>query len=180
MGQVIEWHRAQGARFINLPWMTAAGDARATKPDGHGEDIMTPHGVMVASGEQSFTKLAREGKLEGAPRYIAWTPCFRSEPDFDDTHHYYFLKAELFAWVEGPNPRQQVSEIARLASQALERWAGVDLVRQDDEIELMAAGIEVGSAGIRQVPGDGRSYIYCTALAEPRFGQALARIRRRE
>lgn len=180
MGQVIAWHLARGAVFASLPWTTDLVDAMATKPEDRGEDIATAHGIVVASGEQAFTKMARQGRLDRATRYIGWTPCFRSEPVFDDIHHYYFIKAELFSWIDEGNGRQRALDLARQASLALDRWAGVDLVMAGDEIEMMAAGIEVGSAGVRQVPEDGRHYAYCTALAEPRFGQALERMRRRE
>ena len=103
LGSVIKmWQRDHSAIFLDLPWTASAPFIHATKPAKakFSRDIETPQGLLVASGEQSFCELGHRGYLEGSGLFIAWTPCFRDEPFFDEMHHFGFLKAELFQWLE--------------------------------------------------------------------------------
>lgn len=184
MAAVLEqWQRA-GARYVALPWVAPALFVQASRPAWiKGHDVDTPHGQLLASGEQSLCWLARAGHLQGQGPFIGFTPCFRDE-DFDDTHHYGFLKAEVFAWCQPPDkvrPIDQIRDLARQAARLLGQATGHEPVivdMPDRTVDLELAGLEVGSVGIRPLPGDGPPlhYLYATALAEPRFSQALARL----
>ena len=184
MARVMEhWQRA-GARYVPLPWVAPPVFVQASRPAWiKGLDVDTPHGQLLASGEQSFCWLARAGQLQGPGPFIGFTPCFRDE-DFDDTHHYGFLKAEVFAWCDSPELVRPIDQIRRLARRAADMMGQAtghepDLVDMPDRtVDLQMADLEVGSVGIRPLPGDGPPlhYLYATALAEPRFSQALARL----
>src|SRR4051812_31257748 len=97
LSSALQYWQQKGYRFVNLPWMVPQEYTDLTKPDFATEpDPSTKHGILVASGEQSFLKLWAEGLLEGGQGYVGWTPCFRNEPVYDAGHHFYFMKAELF------------------------------------------------------------------------------------
>lgn len=179
LDRALSFWQAKGFVFVNLPWLASDRFVKMTKPAFvTTEDPSTLHGGLVASGEQSFLEMWEEGALAAGQRYIGWTPCFREEPTFDETHHFYFLKAELFCPVAEDNQAalQQMLE----GSKALfEKLAGQPLATQvvpisEDQLDLELSDIEVGSYGVRELPSGG-SYVYGTALAEPRFSTALKR-----
>lgn len=177
----LEIWQGEGAQLVSLPWVAPEEFVKATRPQGlFGKDVATPHGYLLASGEQAFCWLARQGLLEQEGPFVGWTPCFRNEPSFDGTHHYGFAKAEAFAWTELSPLPLQIRVLANRALAAMRLLAGpgipVSLAPQDDgSIDVEMAGIEIGSVGARKLPGKGppRTYLYATVLSEPRFSQAL-------
>lgn len=176
----------RGLRFVNLPWIVPTQYSAITRPADRA-DIHTPHGVFVGSAEQSFVQYWEQGKLPaGAPGFIGWTPCLRDEPVLDSLHHFSFIKVELFFELPARADARDVShELSWVLTQqeavfeAIARKAGyehVPLLRERvsaDQIDLTLNGIEIGSYGVRAL--DRGRYIYGTALALPRFTQALTK-----
>lgn len=181
---------SRGFRYVSLPWVVPTRYTDVTRPPG-ATDVLTPHGALVASGEQAFLQLWDEAHLPPSRLgYIGWTPCFRDEPVLDDLHHHAFIKAELFIpleaaclaeldALEGPSQRllarlvEQQAEVFRLLA-SREGRRGIPLVQErvdGRQTDLLLAGIELGSYGLRCFKD--RAYLYGTALALPRFHVAL-------
>ena len=167
---------------IELPWVIPERFTTATRPADRVE-LTLPHGNLIASGEQSFLMLMSERALPTASGYIGWSPCFRAEPVLDELHQLTFTKAELFI----PVPSYQVgldelpelltrqrSLFQRLSVTLGERSPHLTLERlSEDQIDWLLNGIEIGSYGVRAF--EDFWYLYGTALALPRFRQALRR-----
>lgn len=179
------WWQGRGFKFVDLPWMVPKEFSDATRPAGC-RDIATLHGSFVASGEQSFLQMWDAGLLPAeATGYIGWTPCLRDDV-LDETHQHGFMKVEWFvpAPADEPAPEWSPRLHALLALQtdmfrAVAREAGRPLSAPlwrclvgPEQVDLMVGGLEVGSYGRRMF--NGRAYFYGTALALPRFAQALA------
>ena len=182
--RALDYWTARGATFIDLPWVASEHSLQATCPAGAPLGVEVPGGWLVNSGEQSFLELwAGDGLAEG-DCYIGWTPCFRREPRFDRLHSLGFLKAELFLPLADPDPvaarrrlRALLDTQGRLFDELalhLGRSDGRLTLDPEDErqVDIQLNGIEGGSYGVRAF--DGRAYLYGTALALPRFTQALA------
>jgi seryl-tRNA synthetase len=179
--ETIAFWRELGYLFVDLPWVVGHRFVEATRPIGMPMGIETAHGVLVASGEQSFLQLMSESKLAEAPGYIGWTPCFREEPEFTALHHLGFLKAELFIPVEsteiGLESLQRLldrqGELFETLAQSMNFYdtsfttKSISALQTDIELN----GVEIGSYGVRSF--EGHCYLYGTALALPRFTQAL-------
>lgn len=180
---VQHWEQ-QGCQFVSLPWLAPAPYLAATKPDFvTAADIGTPHGFLLASGEQAFLMLQAEQRLPAGEQFIGWTPCFRDEAVFDQSHHFYFMKAEVF---ELATPDSATDKLANMLTRARAFFmselclAGAPASARVEveylgpaQQDLLLMGLEVGSYGIRQF--NGQTYVYGTACAEPRFSLALER-----
>ena len=182
LARVMErWVEEQGALEVPLAWMAPLPFVDATCPPGAPAQPLTDHGYLVASGEQTFLQLAEENRLPEAKVYIGWTPCFRHET-FDDHHHFAFLKAEAFAWLDETRPDDlQLIEWVERARQVLQDETDADIrpvPLEDGSWDLELHGVEIGSYGIRAIPFSRRRYLYGTALAEPRFSFALRQVPR--
>lgn len=169
------WQEA-GAAFTNLPWAAPPHVVQGTRPMWAGRDTITPHGVLVASGEQSFLWMDEEGLLPENPLCVGWSPCFRDERHFDDLHHFYFMKVEIYRRLEtGEDGERVLNDLVATAAGIMEKIGGVAPAVVEIapwQLDLEIAGLEVGSYGCRPRP-NGRPYFYATGLAEPRFSQAL-------
>ncbi len=182
LARVMErWVEQENAREVPLAWMTPHAYVEVTRPAWAPEQPVTEHGYLVASGEQTFLQLAEEDRLPKAECYIGWTPCFRHET-FDEQHHFAFLKAEAFAWLDETRPEDhQLIEWVERARRVLQDETEGDICPvplEDGSWDLELNGVEVGSYGIRALPLTGRRYLYGTALAEPRFSFALRQVKR--
>lgn len=104
-------------------------------------------------------------------RFQSITPCFRDEP-FDISHTKYFMKNELIV-TNGASHAQLVTlvTIAEEFFNLESPHAKSVVVKTDVGYDIYINNIEVGSYGIRTT--DFLTWIYGTALAEPRFGVAL-------
>ncbi len=179
----LDWWQAQGFAYVDLPWLVPQAYSDATRP-AVCRDIQTLHGSFVASGEQSFLALWDAGELPpGARGYIGWTPCLRDEHVLDDLHQHGFMKAEWFVPVDALSSLAQRQTLTELVLKQVELFkrlatdlppnipvAVVLTPTADDAVDLVLGGIEVGSYGVRQFKG--RTYLYGTALAVPRFNVA--------
>ncbi len=174
-----------GGTYVPLPWIVPRTYTGFTKPEGWPSLEVSPKfGDLVSSGEQAFLQLLDSGDLESKDGlFVGWTPCFRAEPHFDDLHHLYFLKSELFmpsATMSQAMARArhmaQTSALFMSNEAAGRGYPGFhpELVQIDTyQVDVVGAGIELGSYGARQFRGT--FYAYGTALAEPRFSNALDR-----
>ncbi len=183
------WHRLSAIlshysdyRYVDVPWtvdletmlITCPGEQYITKSDA---------GCLVGSAEQSFLHLLRTGVLEDGD-YIAVTPCFRHTDALersDELHRAYFMKAELIHAFHEPIPASYGTYLAAKARDAFYEITPRELavkfqrelriVHTETGYDLELCGIEIGSYGVRRY-GD-LWWAYGTALAEPRFTQAL-------
>jgi seryl-tRNA synthetase len=183
LGDAIAHYRHLGYEEIETPWAVNREASDVTRPPGRPNFDMIAgddnYGALVASAEQGFIHLRMFDVLEPG-RYISCGPCFRNEPVIDETHRLYFMKAELIDTVDVSR-----ASLHRMMGDAMETfkklapyevWSDIKIVPTGmDEFDIEAGGIEIGSYGIRDIPGF--SWVYGTGLAEPRFGQAIARLR---
>lgn len=168
----------EGAIWVDLPWTAPEFFVESTRPEWSQVQMPTQYGHLVASGEQSFLWLDDRKEL---PRgcLIGWTPCFRDEPVFDKWHQFGFMKIEAYQVLqEGEHPASMLSALVDRAAAHFEKWAGRHVHQKffrDGTADIELNGHEVGSYGIRKHPSiEGRSYLYGTVLAEPRFSTALS------
>lgn len=181
LGQVMMLWQGAGAKLTPLPWTASQEAVDATRPPERAAntDIQTPFGFLVASGEQAFMDMAQT--LQEKQIHIGWTPCFRHEPTFDPTHHYYFLKAEAFIRCCASQSSLEVDRVRNIAMLGFESL--LRLPNQTARLEFRQTGpvaydiecngIEVGSYGVRTYKG--HTYVFGTALAEPRWSEALTK-----
>jgi hypothetical protein len=168
-----------GFRFIDVPWLVSERAIRSTFQGSIHEAL--PGQFAVGSAEQSFAQLLLDGVLDPTVSYIAISPCFRDEPVLDELHQKHFMKAELIQPFNG-NMKQnrQPYFLAREAAHWFNTLANeytyrcshvIDIVQTEEGYDVTADGIEVGSYGIRHF--EGFSWVYGTALAEPRFSTVM-------
>lgn len=172
-----DWVEA-GAAWVDLPWTVPLQFIQATRPElSFGQDVATPRGMLVASGEQAFLWLDSQDMMQ--PRcHVGWTPCFRDEPVIDQWHRYAFIKLEAYRPLA--KHEHQKSVLMALVDQAqghFERWSGRNARQRwfrDGTCDIEIDGREVGSYGVRSHPTiEGREYVFGTALAEPRFSEVI-------
>lgn len=169
-------------REVELPWVIPERFTAATRPADRAE-LSLPQGNLIASGEQSFLMLMSDRALPAAPGYVGWSPCFRAEPCLDELHRLTFLKAEVFipvnSYEAGRNALPLLLERQRRLFQhliALSEASSLTLTLEpleEAQLDWLLNGIEIGSYGVRAFE-DVFWYLYGTALALPRFRQALA------
>jgi hypothetical protein len=172
--EALRFYASKGYAPIDVPLVVDMDVSEHTKPEGvpelyHGK-VGKDHKVYVASGEQSFIQLHREGKLPNGS-YMAVTPCYRHERHTSETHYLMFMKLELI--VVGDITFANCDDIIEsVADDAREFFLslGHDVNRWDNnsEIDLTTShGIELGSYGYRKML-DGTGYVYGTGCAFPR------------
>ena len=169
--EAVKYYESLGYKVIDVPQCVDFDVSQETKPVGVPELFHRGMKVYVASAEQSFLQMYKEGNLpEG--KYVAMTPCYRHEAILDETHYSMFLKVELM--VMGSKCSVEVRNDAK--GFFLDK--GVFTVplktnEAEDGWDLnSSSGIELGSYGVRYT-FDGTPYTYGTGIAEPRFSTVL-------
>lgn len=179
LGHSLTLWQSAGAKLIALPWMASQEVVDATRPPERAPntDIHTPFGFLLASGEQAFMEMVSQ--LKDKQLYVGWTPCFRHEPAFDATHHYYFLKSEAFVRCSASQAHLEVDRVRHIAMRGFEsllrlsnHTAHLEFRQTADGYDIECNGIEVGSYGHRTYKE--HTYVFGTALAEPRWSEALS------
>lgn len=169
----VEHYGKQGFELIEVPWIVPSWVAASTWERASTHDpFRTEFGHLLGSAEQGFAALQATGQLSPGSR-IAVSPCFRNEAALDATRRLWFVKAELHD-TTGREPE----DLARLAADWYSELAGgasIEMVGTPEGIDLYLDGLEIGSYGRRQALGV--SWVYGTAIAEPRFSVARARLR---
>jgi len=173
--EALKFYSSKGYAPIDVPLVVDMDVSEHTKPDGvpelyHGK-VDGEHKCYVASAEQSFIQLHKDGKLPDG-RYMAVTPCYRHERFTSDTHYLMFMKLELI--VVGVDFKYSDDEIEEVASHARDFFLslGKDVNRWSNEdnggTDLCdIKGVELGSYGYRKML-DGTGYVYGTGCAFPR------------
>lgn len=164
-----EFYPSKGWAPIEVPWVVAPYITRSTMPPGI-QATTTGMGDLIGSGEQGLLHLAVHHNLASG-KWMTCTPCFRDDVS-DDLHGKHFVKVELM-WLDPVsvmNAWLDILDDARNLFQEL--GLPSKLSTQSDHIDLVSQqGIELGSYGVRSAFG--RTWVYGTGLAEPRFSTAL-------
>lgn len=178
---------AMDYRRIEVPWVvpreivlsTGGEEAARREALAYREEGLR---CVVGSAEQGFIDLIRR-RLIPAGRYQAASPCFRQRDGDEPGHHPWFFKLELCSFRAGDTPES-------LAQDALDVFHGVVGIPEayvttatDDEadLDIVCAGTELGSYGVRRVWGSLRSpdeeryekMVYGTGLALPRAQEVV-------
>lgn len=164
-----EFYQSKGWEPIEVPWVVAPYITRSTMPPGI-QATTTGMGDLIGSGEQGLLHLAVHHNLASG-KWMTCTPCFRDDVS-DDLHGKHFMKVELM-WLYPNNMTCAILDTLD-AAQELFQELGLPskLSPQSEHIDLVSPqGIELGSYGSRTAFG--RTWIYGTGLAEPRFSTAL-------
>lgn len=174
VANAIFYYKGLGYKYMNAPWFVSRETMEVTAPPDR-RYCSSFLGDLVASGEQSFIEMHKQGKLPKGLHQCA-TPCFRDEPVVDHIHKNYFFKVELIDVM----PQDPGRSLSRMIDDALFLFRQVlpnaEVVNGDvyGVTDIQAEGLELGSYGIR---GHGNfTWVYGTGLAEPRFSQAVARM----
>lgn len=167
---------------MKVPYLVDKDIMDFTCPDGAIDQRLTHFNgkQYVASAEQSFLQLEKDGKLDVASKpMIALTPCYRDEVILDDSHYSIFLKLEIMDYdsfapkldtVYWANKMINFFEYEGLITNLVETNIGYDVCTK--------CGLELGSFGYRVSP-KGVPYVYGTGLAEPRASLAFERCAKR-
>ena len=166
----ITYYKNLGFEMIDVPLLVDLDVSNHTKPRGVPELYHDNGKVYIASAEQSFLQLHKEGKL-GDGMFMAVTPCYRHERFVSETHYLMFMKLELIVMgVPFPHSGEVLEDIVDSA-RTFFLSCGCDVNRWDDGkvIDLADSnGVELGSYGERQTL-DGTNYIFGTGCAFPRI-----------
>lgn len=172
------WFRAKRVPALVDPDVMAH-----TCPAGVNDSRLYGQGTdtVVASAEQSFLQLDKDGELEPG-EWMALTPCYREEPVMDETHLPVFLKLELMCLSKGDMfyTRTEAMQLAHKLRKFLHEFyvLPTELVETEEGWDVMYEDLELGSFGVRRTL-TGKSYIYGTGLAEPRASIALMRFQQK-
>ncbi len=179
LGAAIAFYQEKGYRLVEVPWAVRPEVVALTCPNPKYTGIVDHLGAMVGSAEQSFLQMEIDGLLEPG-KYVACTPCIRLGDHEDDLHFPYFMKVELYSNVGILDYLKMLGH----AGECFRRFGAskddLSVEQTEDGYDINVKGIEVGSYGLRKVLAPGSTertiaWAYGTGLAEPRFGQALAR-----
>lgn len=174
-----KWFRA-----ITVPALVSPEVMTHTCPIGVVDRRLRGEGTdtVVASAEQSFLQLEKEGTLKPGD-WMALTPCYRDEPVMDEIHLPVFLKLELIRLSDDSNfyTRSDAHSLAQKMTTFLMHQFNLptEIVETEDGFDVMYEDLELGSYGVRRSL-TGKSYIYGTGLAEPRTSIAIRRVREKE
>lgn len=173
--EALQYYSKLGYQMIDVPLVVDLDVSAHTKPDGvpelyHGK-VGDSDRCYVASGEQSFIQLHKEGKLPNG-MYMAVTPCYRHERYVSNTHYLMFMKLELI--VVGV-PRECMYDF--ILPTVLDAMIFLDdtgisctLCKCENSNQwdiINEDGVELGSYGYREML-DGTGYVYGTGCAFPR------------
>lgn len=174
--EALKFYEKKGYMPIDVPLVVDMNVSEHTKPNGvpelyHGK-VDGEHKCYVASAEQSFIQLHKEGKLPNG-RYMAVTPCYRHERFTSDTHYLIFMKLELI--VVGVDFKDSDEAVEDLSEDCREFFLSVGKVinkcydEYNGGLDLCdSRGTELGSYGYRTML-DGTGYVYGTGCAFPRI-----------
>lgn len=168
--KALSYYESKGYNMIDIPLVVDQKVSEHTKPIGVPDLHHINSKVYVASAEQSFLQLHKDGNLSDG-KYMALSPCYRHERFLDDTHYLMFLKLELIVvGLYKKNPLcEMVGDCERFFREQLDPSIILEgKVTFGDELDITCKGIELGSYGKRKMI-DGTPYYYGTGLAEPRL-----------
>lgn len=122
--KALAFYTNNGFHHIEVPWFVPIEFNLLTKPSFlHDEkSFYLSHNLfqekeyeLVGSAEQALIYLALNNEIHEKNKYVAFSPCFRSEPQIDKNHLYYFLKIELFSYITLDNINLNKEDLNHLA-----------------------------------------------------------------
>lgn len=136
-------------------------------------------GSLVGSAEQSFLQLLLNDShhlLTEGGRFVACSPCFREEKNYDYIHQRTFMKVELF--INLPNHTSEFVKMIDEAETLFKKLAYPHTIRREltpEGFDLYLGNIELGSYGKRSIIWNNKKieWVYGPGLALPRFTQAM-------
>lgn len=164
----------KGYEMVDIPYVVeeevSLSTIRTTKEVN---DLYYKDKVYVASAEQSFKQLYKDTQvLEQGCKYMALSPCYRTEPLIDETHYNLFLKLELIYIGE------DLECLVEDAYNVLNEFVQVHKVPTSMGMDLYCGDIEIGSYGLAKFD-DGQTYTYATGYTDPRMSICIAKEIRR-
>lgn len=166
LADALAFYTRLGYEYKEVPWVVSEEATNITLPVNRVATKVSYGGDLVGSAEQSFIELLKRGQT--LTKHCAITPCFRDEPAYDDLHHAYFMKCELYD--SQPTP-ERLQQMIKDAVAFFSRYTHVNILATDIGFDIMADDIELGSYGFRQYK-DTR-FIYGTGCALPRLSMAM-------
>ena len=160
-----------GFKYMDTPWAVSLEAIDVTRPK---DSVLFPlkDKFLVASAEQSFVELIRNGKMP-LGKFYSFSPCFRGDVE-DEIHHAYFMKLELIEFASPVAAKPLVVKLHEMIKSALDFfnvYAASEVIQTPDGFDIVSKGVELGSYGIRNF---GQNYwVYGTGLAEPRLNFVL-------
>jgi hypothetical protein len=163
LGEALAFYGNRGYAYKEVPWVVSDQATEATLPHDRAATKVS-YGNLVGSAEQGFIELLMRG--EKLTKHCAITPCFRDENAYDDLHHAYFMKCELFDSQATP---KRLQDMISDAVAFFRRYLPVDVISTGSgyDIVSVADGIELGSYGFRTY--NDTTFIYGTGCALPRL-----------
>lgn len=155
-----------GFKIIDVPWIIEDDVDEITRPVEI-EGIETNYGGnLVASGEQSFLQLSKDGDLPKG-KFQTITPCFRREERDDILHQKWFMKNELII----TDNSMSLEEVIEGCLKFFNCYLPCEIVQTYIGYDIEASGYELGSYGFREY--EGFKWIYATGCAEPRLSTVI-------
>lgn len=167
----INYYTELGYKLVDVPQCVSFEVSQHTKPEGVPELFHRGMDVYVASAEQSFIQMQRDGNLPNG-KYMAVTPCYRQEGCLDDTHYSMFLKLELIVVGEKQSYNVMYDALGFLKPLTPHETYFMVTDEGEDTYDIMCDDVELGSYGVRYML-DGAPYTYGTGLAEPRMSAVV-------
>lgn len=166
----LTFYKSHGYKYIDLDWSVNSEISEITKPVDK-KDFFINGKALVASGEQSFLQMIKDGDLPNG-KYCGITPCFRDEHVLDELHQQYFMKVELIDTLQVNN--NSLMKILEICKEFFEKYIPVEIIKIDKnsyDIIDCKNKIELGSYGLRRY--ENMEWLYITGLAEPRLSRVL-------
>lgn len=168
LAAALEHYELRGYGYLETPWVVSDEAIQATLPKNQ-QTTKTQYGNLVGSAEQGFIELLLRGK--SITKACSISPCFRQEPSYDQLHHAYFIKLELF------NTNATINNLDLMITDAVdfyENYIDTAVIKTGDnsyDIVDKGHGIELGSYGFRQAAG--QKFLYGTGVALPRLDTVI-------
>ena len=169
--EAIKYYTELGYKLIDVPQCVDFDVSQHTKPKGIAEQFHAGMKVYVASAEQSFIQLHKEGNIKKG-KYLAVTPCYRTEAVLDEIHYSMFLKAELIVIGKEESYTVMTDALRFFNEYVSVTYTPTDESEDSFDIIHNWTNTELGSYGVRKML-DGTPYTYGTALADPRLSYCI-------
>lgn len=183
--RAVKFYRSNGFCYVETPWVVPKITAQVTFPDDS-----LPDPVHVGSAEQGFLDLMFQSsapdplpsgytRLHPGQPYVSAGPCFRPQDAILEDHNPWFFKVELFIFGD-PQIAGLLEPLIHKAEAYFESELSIRHHEQSrrvptlEGVDLYLGDLEIGSYGVRT--HDGRTWVYGTGLAEPRFSLAMTRV----
>ena len=173
IGDAVSFYKSVGFEYIEVDWWVTNRVHEITCPKNtkqfHASMAKFSDAFFVGSAEQSLLQMILDRKL-GPGKYVAVSPCFRDEIEYNDTTRRAFIKVELMHY--DATDAEPLLEVAR---KFMERYINTKLIETHEGRDIYAAkaNFELGSYGVRKHKLIKYPWAYGTGIAEPRFSHVL-------